>query len=607
MKTHIYCLLFPMLVFLAILIFPEHTHSQTDNLIPASTFYGGSSSEFFVTYTDQGDFVLHPNGDIYVVGATESNNVPVTPGCYQATPNGGPSETFIFRMDAGLTTLKAATWLGGSGDDVGSGIAVDPSGNICVTGFTTSPDFPTTQGVYDETFNDTGPGDGDAFVSILTPDLDELVASTFLGGSSSERFHVFRIAVNSYGHKFVTGGTLSYNFPTTPNAFMTSAPSGGNCIFLSKLSNNLSSLMASTFTGGYAWNLVTGLILNDEQQPVICGNTAAVGFPVTTGAYDTTLNGDIDGFVSVFSENLSTLEASTFLGGEGTDEIYAITQSSNGSYYVTGKTNSGGFPVTPGCYNSIFNYGFNDGYISRLNATLTTLEASTYIGGGDWDEGYDVVSDPVSGAVFLTGFTLSTDYPVTPGVFDPTYNGEEDYILSRFDALLTTLQASSYIGGDYVDFAIDLMMVNDSLMVLGNVASSDFPVSPDAWDTTLNGAYDASLLLIDKELTGIITTMDPSQEVPDQVSDHLYPPSPNPFADHTNIRIYLTEYESVTIEILGLTGKLITTIFDGKLPSGMHTISWSVPASLHSRMPAGCYILHLQTDTQSEYLKFIKK
>ena len=177
--------------------------------LQAATFLGGSSWDIATALAVDGQ------GNVVVAGWTESADFPTTVGAYDATYNGGPSDAFVAKLSSDLTTLQAATFLGGSDDDKATALAIDGQGNVVVAGETYSSDFPTTAGAYDATYNG---GLYDAFVAKLSSDLTTLQAATFLGGSSGYD-SASALAIDGQGTVVVAGGTTSSDFPTTVGAY----------------------------------------------------------------------------------------------------------------------------------------------------------------------------------------------------------------------------------------------------------------------------------------------------------------------------------------------------------------------------------------------------
>lgn len=337
---------------------------ELSNLI-ASTFLGESNREM-------GESIAIDTGDVTpivtVTGYTSSSNFPTTSGAYDTSINTTP-DVFISKLNSELTGLVASTFLGGSGEDKGESLVLDTSGNVYVTGVTTSTNFPTTSGAYDTYINS---GWDDAFVSKLSSDLTSLEASTYLGAEGHD--HGYSIKLDASGNVYVLGDT-SGHFPTTPGAYDNSYNGGYADLFISKLNNALTGLLASTYLGGSGfYEDGTSLVIDTNGNVYVTGYTSSPDFPTTRGAYDTTYNGDItngDAIISKLNSELNSLLASTYLGGVNSDSGRYIAINSNRRVFVTGYTGASDFPTTTSAYDTSFNSGAFDVFISKLNANLS--------------------------------------------------------------------------------------------------------------------------------------------------------------------------------------------------------------------------------------------
>ncbi|MEP9410004.1 MAG: SBBP repeat-containing protein [Candidatus Brocadia sp.] len=424
-----------------------------------------------------------------------------------------------------IDPLLASTFLGGSGYEWGWSCAVGLHGNVYVTGYTTSSNFPTSLGAYDIARNSL-----DGFVSKLSGDLRQLIASTFLGGSSSDYGNL--VATGSDGNIYVAGDTLSFDFPTTMGAYDTSFNGGVRLgdVFVSKLSSDLTTLIASTFVGGSLDDKPLGMAIGSDGNVYASGFSLSADFPVTPGAYDASHHGNEDVIVIKLSGDLSTLLASTFLGGSEDERSHSLAVGFGNNVYVTGYTYSTDFPTTPGAYDTSYN-GNRDIYISKLNGDLTSLIASTFLGTSSGETGNSVVVNH-GGDVTLTGFTWSPRYPVTSGVYDASYNGGSDVCVSRLSADLKSLIASSYIGGTSNDQGTSAVLDTDgNIYITGRTNSENFPVTGDAYDTSHNGNYDVFVLKLD----GMLATLMASTYLGGSLDDYSSSVAINPNGD-----IYVT-------------------------------------------------------------------
>jgi hypothetical protein len=269
-------------------------------------------------------------------------------------------------------------------------------------------------------------------------------------------------------------------------------------------------LLASTFIGGDSLDAGNALALDASGNVYVAGDTIefTTDYPTTPGAYNETHNGNTDVFVSKLDSNLTTLLASTFIGGDSVDSGYALALDASGNLYVSGFTGDGttDYPTTPGAYDETHN-GWRDVFVSKLDSNLTTLLASTFIGGDGEDYGYWALALDASGNVYVAGNTQdgTTDYPTTPGAYDETHNGLDDVFVSKLDSNLTTLSASTFIGGDSVDYAWSLALdASGNVFVAGRTldGTTDYPTTPGAYDETYNGGFnDGFVSKLDSNLT----------------------------------------------------------------------------------------------------------
>ncbi|HHT9149072.1 MAG TPA: SBBP repeat-containing protein, partial [Candidatus Wujingus californicus] len=459
----------------------------------ASTFLGGSDYDLVKSLT------LDTNGNVYVTGYTNSSEFPTTSGAYDTSFNNSSSyyDVFVSKLDGGLTSLLASTYLGGSSSDGGPSLALDASGNVYVTGWTYSSDFPTTSGAYDTSFN----GD-DAFISKLNSDLSSLLASTYLGGSGND--NGTSLALDTSGNVYVTGYTQSTDFPTTSGAYDTYS-NGDYDVFVSKLDSGLSNLLASTYLGGSNSDFGNSITLDTSGNVYVTGTSYSTDFPTTSGAYDTSSvsyyqgNYYSDVFVSKLDSGLTSLLASTYLGGSQTDNGNSLTLDTSGNVYVTGQTGSTNFPTTSGAYdNSLNSY---DVFVSKLDSGLSNLLASTYLGGSDSDYGNSITLD-TSGDVYVTGYTRYLDFPTTSGAYDTSYGGGGDVFVSKLNSGLSSLLASTYLGGSGSDQGSSLALdTNGDVYVTGQTGSTDFPMTSGAYDTSYGGGGDVFVSKLDGDLS----------------------------------------------------------------------------------------------------------
>ena len=325
--------------------------------------------------------------------------------------------------------------------------------------------------------------------------IDPLLASTFLGGSGND--WVNSISIDSSGNVYVAGETYSSDFPITTGAYDNTFSGCVYDAFVSKLNSNLTQLLASTFLSGSCWSWASCISVDSSGNVYVAGGTiAADDFPITSGAYQETMHGAGDAFVSKLNSDLTQLLASTFLGGSESDGASSISIDSSGNDYVAGGTGSSDFPVTTGTAHG----GSEDAFVAKLNSDLAQLLASTFLGGYSGDRAGSISTDS-SGNVYVAGKTYSSDFPTTDGAYDTTHNGGDDVFVSALDGNLQNLLASTFLGGSggegyshyvFYPYVGSPMTIDSSghVYVAGWTSSSDFPTTDGAHDITFDGDKD---------------------------------------------------------------------------------------------------------------------
>ena len=352
-----------------------------------------------------------------------------------------------------------------------------------------------------------GSGDtsSDIFISQLSNDLTSLTASSFLGGSFSEYDPLVAIDPSS-GNLLITGYTFSSDFPVTPTlSTYDKSYNKGADVFIARMDSSLSTVITSTFLGGSDWDNPDGIAIDSSGNIFITGTTYSSDFPFKNNAYNKIFNssGNADVFVSKLSSDLTTLDGSTFIGGSKSDFVYGIAIDSSDKPIIAGYTYSSDYPVitdTATAYDSTYN-NFGDVFISKLDSDLKTLENSTYIGGSDWEDCYAFALDS-SDNVFLTGETLSTDFPVTTDAYDESQNGDTDVFVTKVSSDFSQVLASTFLGGEGAEFGNSIAIDSSgNILVAGGTSSSDFPVTLGAYDTKINEGKNFFLSKLDSDLS----------------------------------------------------------------------------------------------------------
>ena len=458
-----------------------------DPVLSYSTYLGGTDRDASFA------IAVDTSGNAYVTGITASSNFPATAGAYKSVYGGGTFDAFVTKLNATGTALVYSTYVGGSGDDWGFGIAVDGTGNAYLTGNTSSSDFPVTAGVCQTIYRG---GISDLFVTKLNAAGSALVYSTYLGGNDLDQAN--SIAVDASGNAYVTGNTNSSNFPTTAGAYQSVYNGGFTDAFVSKLNATGTALVYSTYLGGDTLDEGRGIAVDASGNAYVTGSTEFImgapssgNFPTTAGAYQTVRGGSFDAFVTKLNATGKALVYSTYLGGNAHDYAMGIAVDGGGNAYVTGYTFSSNFPTTAGAYQSVYNGGFTDAFVTRLDATGSALVYSTYLGGNDFDQANSIAVD-ASGNAYVTGFTYSSNFSTTAGAYQSVYNGGfTDAFLAKLNATGGALVYSTFLGGSDVDIGNGIALDNSgNAYVTGATGSSDFPTTAGAYQRVYGGFGD---------------------------------------------------------------------------------------------------------------------
>ncbi len=411
-----------------------------DPVLRYSTYLGGN------IYDAGSGIAVDAAGNAYVTGYTYSTNFPTTDP-YQVNL-AGSQDVFVTKLNAAGNALVYSTYLGGSGGDQGYGIAVDAAGDAYVTGSTSSNNFPTVGihlhsrfGIELPPFQATyGGGGSDAFVTVLTAEGNALVYSTYLGGSGVDWAN--GIAVDEAGSAYVTGVTSSSNFPTK-NPFQGTFGGGTFDAFVTKLAAAGNSLVYSTYLGGSGIDFGAGIAVDALGNAYLTGSTSSTNFPAVN-SFQPTSGGGEDAFVTKLDSAGTALVYSTYLGGSDDDSGAGIAVDATGNAYVTGLTNSINFPTLHPAQTAFG--GYQDAFVTKLNALGNALVYSTYLGGSDGDRGAAIAVD-AAGNAYVTGETTSVDFP-TANAFQSSLGGSYDAFVTKVNAAGDALIYSTYLGGN---------------------------------------------------------------------------------------------------------------------------------------------------------------
>ena len=380
-------------------------------------------------------------------------------------------------------SLVYSTYLGGNGWDEGSGIAVDGQGCAYITGYTGSDNttFPLKDAI-DGTYG----GNYDAFVTKINALGDDLVYSTYLGGNDWDRG--YGIAVDASGCAYITGYTLSDNFPLK-NAYQ-DTHGGSPDAFVTKINKGGTAWVYSTYLGGNGWDRGYGIAVDGQDYAYVTGETnSATDFPLKD-AYQGPHQGGKDAFVTSFTADGSDLVYSTYLGGTGWDEGYGIAVDASGCAYITGYTWSDNFPLK-NAYQDTHGGGGTDAFVTKINAQGDDLVYSTYLGGKGSDSGHGIAVDG-QGCAYVTGETGSDlNFPLKNASQDTYGGGLRDAFVTSFTADGSELMYSTYLGGSSKDMGHGITVDGQGrAYITGHTDSTNFPLK-NAIDGTCDSGTDA--------------------------------------------------------------------------------------------------------------------
>jgi FlgD Ig-like domain/Beta-propeller repeat len=563
----------------------------------ASTYLGGFNTDD----TYEPAIQIDSQGYVYVTGFTYSTNFPTTTGVLDTEFTGFPSmERFVTKFTPDLSEIVASTFIGGSGHEWGMGICFDDDDNLYLGGYTSSlGDFPLT----DSSYVSDNLGGLDVYIIKLTNDLTTLLGSTVFGGSLDDGFQWPRmnLAVGQNGDIYATGVTKSFNFPYTTGTFDSTYGGGfnnnGGDAFVVKFNSNLTDMLASTYLGGTADEWRVDLVLDSNDNPIISGATFSTEFPTTAGSYDPTYDTDpqnANNFITKFSSDLTTILASTFIETIGAENPLAIVLDNNDNICISGYTTSN-HPTTIGAYDRTFN-GVRDAYISILDNDLENLLYSTFVGGNGFDMGYDLDIDS-DGNFYLTGATASTNLPSHPegDAYDPSFNGVEDAYIVKLDSELSTILASTYVGGTHLEKGKQIAIgLEGNIYVVGNTSSTDFPTTPNTPSPSYNGGEnDCFVFRIAPDLKNIANDIDEEELTPSSFT--LLGNYPNPFNSQTKIQFSLNQPSDVRVKIFDIAGRLVNTIEQFRGIPGINCVVWNGNDYSGKNVSSGTYFYEIHS------------
>ncbi|MFN0103412.1 MAG: SBBP repeat-containing protein [Bryobacteraceae bacterium] len=447
------------------------------------TYLGGSNSE------TPAAMAVDAAGNIYLAGSTGSPNFPVTNGALQGTA-GGQLDAFVSKFSpAGV--LLYSTLIGGRDRDLINDIAVDGQGSVYFCGATASTNFPLANAI--QSTNKGGETGLDAMFGKLNPAGTALVYSTYYGGNYNENARA--CVVDPDGNLYVTGDSVSENFPFTPGAFQTSnrSPFAGNG-FVTKIAPAGDKAVFSTYLGGGSDDILFDIAIDKSRNIYVAGTSVSSNYPVV-GAYQPTNRGNQDAVLTKLNADGSRIVFSTFLGGPGIEAAFGVDVDGGDNVFVVGVTGSGTFPTTANALKKDLQ-GPTDVFITKFDASGATLHASTLFGGNREDEPFRTAVDR-NGSLYVAGSTGSSGIEPVDAV-QALIGGGRDAFLLKVSPAVDRVQMFTYLGGTSDDLGLTMALDGGGrVMLAGASVSTNLPTTGNAAQKVHGGSTDGFLAIID--------------------------------------------------------------------------------------------------------------
>lgn len=407
--------------------------ASTKNAMPAGVRHAfvakldpTGSTLLYATYLDGSGMdiayavAVDSSNNAYITGSTTSGDFPTTSGAFRTASKGGLSDAFVAKLNASGDGLVYSTYLGGTLEDSGYGVALDSSNEAIIAGFTSSTDFPTAAAYRTK----NGGGLSDAFVTKLNASGTALIYSTYLGGAGEDV--AYGVAVDALGNAYVAGYEASTDFPVTPGAVQ-SKNAGGYDAFVTAL-NTSGAALYSTLLGGDKEDYAMSIAVDRDGSAYVTGYTASSGYPATSGAFQHTKANGYDAFLTKLTST-GSLAYSTFLGASDDDFGLAIAVDSDAKAYVTGTTASTDFATTADAISAPAMGMFNV-FVTRLSPDGSALDYSTYVGASGFAIGYALAID-TAGSAYVAGYTMSSDFPISTAAAQASFAGASDAFVMK--------------------------------------------------------------------------------------------------------------------------------------------------------------------------------
>lgn len=485
--------------------FPEGYNKDLPLVIDPILIFSTFSGSTAMTYGFSATYDLA--GNLYAGGECFGTGWPVSLGAFQGLFSNSVDDG-INKYSTNGTSRIYSTYYGGNASDLPNNMMVNTNNELVVCGSTNSSDLPVTSGCYDNTYN----GQTDIYIARFSMDGGQLKAATYIGGSGNDGYNSTALSPNygddhrgevftaSNGRILIANSSSSTNFPVTLNAYQ-STNAGSQDAVVCELDSNLSILYYSTYLGGAQEDAALSLVMNGNNQIVICGGTRSANFPVTSGSYLTSGPGGTDGFVSILNQTGSLINSS-FLGTSTYDHAYKVQIDESDNVYVLGQTtNVSNFPVSSGAFN-VTNGNI---FIQKLNPTLTTSLLSTRLGNNSTTPFVPTAfMHDICGNTYLSGFDASNYSPLSANAYQ---SSPGSFWLGALSPDFTELLYGTFFGpnGTHVDGGTSRFDPSGIIYHSACTSNSAFPTTPTAVSPTkLTGTWDIASYKFNMEVGAVL-------------------------------------------------------------------------------------------------------
>jgi gliding motility-associated-like protein len=552
-----------------------------DPIMVFSSYSGSTANNFGYTAT------FDDYGFLYAGGTAFSLGYPTTLGAYQTTYNGGVGGTDIVlsKYDTTGTFLVYSTYLGGAADEVPHSLIVHDN-ELYMMGTTASNDYPVTSGCFDNSFGGGLPivvnGVGinyttgcDIVVSRLNAMGTQLLSSTYIGGSGNDGFNTINqlrynyademrgeIDFDSQGNCYIVSSTQSTDFPVV-SSLVQPTQNGMQDGVVVKMTDDLSTVLWSTYWGGTSGDAIYSLAFNDNDEVYVCGGTRSSNFQTTTNAYQTAyIGGSVDAFITHFAEDGSAVLNSTFFGSSVYDQAYFIEMDKQDSVYIYGQTRA---PDSTLIFNAAFSEANSGQFVAKFHPDLSNIEFSTVFGSGSG--GIDISPTAflvdACNRIYCSGWGGATnttlnggpgghtyDLITTTGAFQTTTDSSDFYLLIMEDNA-NTLSYASFFGGaqatEHVDGGtsrFDPKGVVYQSVCAGCGGFSDFPTTTGAVSSTNNSSCNNAVFKFDPEFPLTIARFN----APDLSCDYNIQFNNMSYGDNNSYQWFFGDGQTSTLE-----------------------------------------------------------